>query len=84
MNNERTNNNIRKSVKQLVEQQLKILRFSNSKDLTLSIPKVDELTEDDIKSIVLEEMSDTHKIIFSQSFRCTSANDVILITLKML
>lgn len=75
---------IKKSIESLVKQQLNILRFNNCKDLTLSIPKPVGFTEDLIKSIVLESMTNNYEVIFSQSFLCNSTNSVILITLKKL
>ncbi len=85
MNSERQDfYEIKKSIKDIVEQQLNILRFNNCKDLTISIPKPDGFTENDLKSIVLNEIGNTHGIIFSQSFSCNSTNSVILFTLKLL
>lgn len=83
MNNEKLNPVLKALVKQHIEQQVNILKFTTRKDLTLSIPKIDDFTEEDIKSIVMEVMSDTHEIIYSQSLRRPSTNDVILITLKL-
>lgn len=83
MNNEKKIDPVlKKLIKVNIGHQLLISRFTSRKELTISIPKIDSLTEEDIKSIVDEELEEDYEIIFSQSIHRTSSNDVILITVK--
>ena len=81
MNNE--NLKKQRAIKSLIENQLRILKLNGStnKELTLSLPKVDDIDEDVIKNILHEIFSYEPDILFYQEISCKEASTVILVTI---
>ena len=87
--NEKLTKKQHKTLKTLIENQLKVLDLSsssgNTKNFTLPIPKVEGLNvnKDNIK-IILNEIFEppVPEIISVQEFSCTETNSIVLFTLK--
>ena len=77
----------RKAIKTLIENQLNVLKLNGStngnKEVTISLPKAECISQDILKNILTEVFGYEPKILFCQELKCIESTKVVILTLLL-